>query len=79
PDLSMTFRQARLEQREAAIPAFDVGAYRALARFRRAQADHRERGRRLYFAGDYLISPDAEGRAIAGFRAASDLLVDAEA
>ena len=78
PDLSMTFRQARLEQREAAVPAFDVGAYRALARFRRAQSDHRERGRRLYFAGDYLISPDAEGRAVAGFRAATDLLGDAE-
>ena len=78
PDLSMTFRQARIEQREAAIPAFDVGAYRELARFRRAQVDHQERGRRLYFAGDYLISPDAEGRAIAGFRAASDLLGDAK-
>ena len=76
PDLGITFRQARLEQRECGVPAFDVGAYRNLARFRRAQADHRELGRRLYFAGDYLISPDAEGRAVAGFRAAEDLLQD---
>ena len=76
PEWAKTFRQARLEQREAAVPAFDVGAYRALARFRRAQVDQREFGRRLYFAGDYLISPDAEGRAVSGFRAAEDLLGD---
>ena len=79
PDLGMTFRQAHLEQRESAVPAFDVGAYRALARFRRAQSDHRELGRRLYFAADYLIAPDAEGRAVAGFRAAEDLLEDTRA
>ncbi|MFP6638717.1 MAG: FAD-dependent oxidoreductase [Myxococcota bacterium] len=76
PEWAKTFRQARLEQREAAVPAFDVGAYRALARFRRAQVDQRQFGRRLYFAGDYLISPDAEGRAVSGFRAAEDLLGD---
>ena len=79
PDLSKTLRHTSIQRRDAAVPAFDVGAYRSLARFRRVQADQRALGRPLFFAGDYLISPDAEGRAVAGFRAAADLLDDAEA
>ena len=67
----------RLHRSAAGIPAFDVGAYRALARFRRVQEDRRSRGRRLYFAGNYLIAPGVEGQVVAGFRAAADLIADA--
>ena len=66
-----------LERREAGIPAFDVGAYRGLDRFRRVQADRRALGRRLYFAGDYLVAPGVEGAVVSGFRAAADLMADA--
>ncbi len=71
--------QARLRRREAGIPAFDVGAYRGLERLRRVQQDRRTLGRRLYLAGDYLISPSVEGSVVSGFRAAADLLADAAA
>ena len=55
-------------------PRFDVGAYRGLARFRRVQADRRSIGRRLAFAGDYLMHPSAEGAVRSGERAAEELL-----
>ncbi len=55
-------------------PRFDVGAYRALARFRRVQSDRRGVGRRLAFAGDYLMHPSAEGAVRSGERAAEELL-----
>jgi protoporphyrinogen oxidase len=67
---------ARIQRSEAGIPAFDVGAYRGLERFRRVQIDRRSLGRRLYFSGDYLISPSVEGRVVSGFRAAADLIAD---
>jgi protoporphyrinogen oxidase len=67
---------AWLHRSEAGIPAFDVGAYRGLERFRRVQEDRRSLGRRIYFAGDYLISPSVEGRVVSGFRAAADLIAD---
>jgi oxygen-dependent protoporphyrinogen oxidase len=67
---------AQLHRSEAGIPAFEVGAYRGLERFRRVQEDRRSLGRRLYFAGDYLISPSVEGRVVSGFRAAADLIAD---
>jgi oxygen-dependent protoporphyrinogen oxidase len=57
-------------------PRFDVGAYRSLARFRRVQADRRAAGRRLAFAGDYLVHPSLEGAVRAGEGAAADLLGD---
>ena len=66
----------RLDRREGGTPAFDVGAYRGLRSFRRVQVDRRSLGRRLYFAGDYLISPSIEGRVVSGFRAAADLVAD---
>jgi oxygen-dependent protoporphyrinogen oxidase len=59
-----------------AWPRFDVGAYRALARFREVQLDRRRRGRRLYLAGDHLASPTLEGAVVSGLRAAADLLSD---
>jgi oxygen-dependent protoporphyrinogen oxidase len=79
PAMAGAVRFARLERRASAIPCFDVGAYRALARFRDVQADRRELSRRLYFAGDYLIGPRAEHAVIAGLRAAADITRDAEA
>jgi oxygen-dependent protoporphyrinogen oxidase len=55
-------------------PRFDVGAYRALARFERVSADQRAAGRRLAFAGDYLVHPSVEGMVRSGERAAAELL-----
>jgi oxygen-dependent protoporphyrinogen oxidase len=59
-----------------ARPRFDVGRYRALAQFARLQADRRARGRRLYFAGDYLNAPTLEGAAASGVRAAQAVCAD---
>jgi oxygen-dependent protoporphyrinogen oxidase len=61
---------------EWARPRFDVGRYRALARFAGVQADRRARGRRLYFAGDYLNAPTLEGAATSGRAAAEAALAD---
>jgi protoporphyrinogen oxidase len=59
-----------------ALPRFEVGRYRALARFARVQEDRRAAGRRLYFAGDYLCDPSAEGAAASGQRAAAAVRAD---
>jgi len=77
PALAGSVGATRLQRRERGIPAFDVGAYRALRRFRRVQEDRRVLGRRLYFAGDYLIGPGIEAKVVSGFRAAADLIGDA--
>jgi len=79
PDAKGHVEQTRLTRRAAATPRFEVGAYRALARFARVQTDRRLLGRSLYFAGDQFIGPDAESSAISGFRAARDLLSDLNA
>lgn len=76
PDAKGHVRETRLTRRSAAAPRFEVGAYRALARFARVQVDRRSLGRSLYFAGDQFIGPDAESQTISGFRAARDLLAD---
>jgi len=60
----------------SAWPRFDVGRYRALARFRAVQDDRRHARRRLYFAGDYLAAPTLEGAVASGLRAAEDALAD---
>ena len=59
-----------------AFPRFDVGRYREIARFRRVQRDLRAGGRRLYFAGDYLVGPSLEGAVTSGFRAADQIVRD---
>ena len=59
-----------------AFPRFEVGRYREIARFRKIQRDLRARGRRLYFAGDYLVDPCLEGAVTSGVRAADQIAHD---
>jgi len=60
----------RVFREERAAPRFDVGHYRALARFEAVQRDRRAAGRALYFAGDHQVHPSAEGAVVSGERAA---------
>ena len=55
---------------------FGVGHYRELANFDRVQRDRRSLGRRVYYAGDYLVGPTFESATRAGQRAAEALLSD---
>ncbi len=54
-----------------AVPAFEVGRYREIADFHRIQADQRADGRRIYFAGDYLMGPGWDAALRAGMRTAA--------
>jgi len=76
PAVVGTIRFSALYRREAAIPRFEVGAFRALDRFRRVQVDRRALGRRLYFAGDYLSGLSVDQAVGSGFRAAREALAD---
>ena len=76
PESARAIRLTHLCRSEAGLPAFDVGAYRALERFRRVQQDRRALSRRLYFAGDWLIGPGVEASVVSGLRAARDCLAD---
>jgi oxygen-dependent protoporphyrinogen oxidase len=67
---------AHVFRHERATPRFDVGRYREIARFERVQTDRRGAGRRLYFAGDYLVDPSWEGALISAERAAAALETD---
>jgi monoamine oxidase len=53
-----------------------VGRYREIACFRKVQRDLRAGGRRLYFAGDYLVDPCLEGAVTSGIRAADQIVRD---
>lgn len=55
---------------------FRVGHYRELANFDKVQRDRRSLGRRVYYAGDYLVGPTFESATRAGQRAADALLAD---
>ncbi len=55
---------------------FGVGHYRELANFAKVQRDRRDLGRRVYYAGDYLVGPTFESATRAGQRAADALLAD---
>ncbi len=61
---------SRLYRLPRAAPRFDVGRYREIARFEGIQQDQRQLGRRLYFAGDYLMDPSWNGALLSGQRAA---------
>lgn len=77
PSLPGLIRFAAFARRRHSIPRFEVGAYNAIARFQRVQADRRAAGRRLYWAGDHLVGPTAEDAVVAGRNAADALLADA--
>lgn len=74
PGFGRSVEFTRVFRHRYGAPRFDVGAYRALARFERVQADRRAAGRRLEFAGDYRVHPSLEGALRSGERAAATLL-----
>jgi oxygen-dependent protoporphyrinogen oxidase len=67
---------AEVLREKRAVPRFDVGRYREIADFTRVQSDCRRRGRRLYFAGDYLMGPGWNAALRSGYRAAAELEAD---
>ena len=66
----------RLYRLPLATPRFDVGRYREIAAFERVASDQRRAGRRLYFAGDYLMDPSWNGALLSGQRAARAVQAD---
>jgi oxygen-dependent protoporphyrinogen oxidase len=64
PGIERTVDFSRVLRRSLGMPRFDVGRYRAIARFDRVQDDRRAAGRRFYFAGDYRVHPSVEGALI---------------
>jgi protoporphyrinogen oxidase len=67
---------SKLFRVERALPRFGVGRYRQIARFERVQRELRREGRRLYFAGDYLMDPTLEGALASARRAAAAVSED---
>jgi len=76
PGAAHRVRLRRVSRWRRALPRFEVGRYRALARFLRAQRDRAAWGRRVYFAGDHLFDPSVEGAVASGLRAAEALRGD---
>ncbi len=76
PVLEQRARRVDVARWRHALPRFEVGRYRALARVRAAMDDRAAAGRRLYFAGDYLGGPSVDGAVASGLRAADALLAD---
>jgi protoporphyrinogen oxidase len=76
PGVGRSFRFSELHRDPVGLPRFEVGAFRALARFQRVQQDRRDLGRRLYYAGDYLAGPRFEDAIGSGLRAADALQHD---
>jgi len=74
PGFGRSVEFTRVFRQRYGAARFDVGAYRALARFERVQADRRAAGRRLAFAGDYRVHPSLEGMVRSGERAAAELI-----
>jgi protoporphyrinogen oxidase len=74
PGFGRSIDFTRVFRHRYGAPRFDVGAYRALARFDRVQADRRAAGRRLEFAGDYRVHPSLEGMVRSGECAADRLI-----
>jgi protoporphyrinogen oxidase len=71
---AIRFREIR--RYAEALPQFEVGRYRKLARLRGLQVEQRAGGRRLYFAGDHWLAPTLEGAIASGRRAALELAAD---
>ena len=62
-----------------AVPKFNVGRYRKIADFVRIQNDRCREGRRIYFAGDYLMGPGCDAALRSGHRAATAVEEDLRA
>lgn len=73
PGIERVVDLARVLRIPLGAPRFDVGRYRAIARFDRVQRDRRADGRRLYFAGDYRVHPSIEGALLSAAAVAADL------
>jgi len=78
PALANTPLFTQLARWEYAYPRFDVGRFRAIGRFHALQEQASRDGRRLYFAGDYLVGPSMEGALVSATRAAKSVLRDLE-
>ncbi|HTF34595.1 MAG TPA: FAD-dependent oxidoreductase [Myxococcota bacterium] len=76
PALAHTPLFTQLARWEYAYPRFDVGRFRAISRFQAIQEQARRDGRRLYFAGDYLVGPSMESALVSGARVAEAVLTD---
>jgi protoporphyrinogen oxidase len=76
PGLRSAALFTRVRRLRAALPRFDVGHYRTIARLERVGAELRAAGRRLYLAGDYLVDPSFAGALASGQRAAAAVAAD---
>jgi protoporphyrinogen oxidase len=76
PGAESAVQFSRLQRVERALPRFEVGRYRGIERFVRLQRALRREGRRLYFAGDYLMDPSVEGAVASGQHAAAAVAED---
>jgi len=76
PRSASAIRFRAIRRYGSALPHFDVGCYRALARLRSLAAEQRAQGRRLYFAGDHWLAPTLEAAVASGRRAALELCAD---
>ena len=76
PGAELAVLFSKLYRVERAVPRFAVGHYRGIARFERVQRALRREGRRLYFAGDYLVDPSLEGALASAQRAAAAVAED---
>jgi protoporphyrinogen oxidase len=70
PGVRNAIESTRLRRVESAATQFGVGHFREIARLERVLDDVRRRGRKVYFAGDYLMGPTWEDALASGHRAA---------
>jgi protoporphyrinogen oxidase len=76
PGAESAIRFREIRRYPHAVPQFEVGAFRRIARLRTLQAEERAAGRRLYFAGDHWLAPTLDAAIASGTRAASELAAD---
>jgi len=76
PGARNAIESTRLFRVESAVSKFGVGHFREIARLERVLGDLRKRGRRVYFAGDYLMGPTWEDALASGHRAAERVASD---
>ena len=69
PGLRSGAKTSKLLRLPASVPCFSPGKYRAAQRLWNEQG--RARSRRIFFCGDYLVGPHAEGAAASGARTAA--------